>query len=381
MPIMRLLISRFLVLFLLLTPVYTTHAATVSGLYETQVPAYGRNRAARKDAMRRALEEIMIRVSGDRNVAQVPAVAKMLKNPASFVQKFRFQKLTSDQLKDVGKKRPIKSLWVSFEAQAINRVLQSNGLPVWGRSRPSVLVWLALEYEGKRSILAADAKEPVQQRLKYFARKRGLPVVFPIMDLKDQANVKVLDVWGGFLDNLHLASERYKTEAVLVGRVSVSPEGKWLARWNLFHNDTSSGWEAKADKFDHVLLEGPAGSADSLAKRYAQVVDESSAGTILVRVRDVRSLKDYQRVQRYLQSLTLVSELQASRVNQDVLEMAVSIKGDESGFTRAISLGNVLSPVQIKAPAVTPTADGAVVGAGEFQDEETQQVFAYRLLP
>lgn len=99
-------------------------------------------------------------------------------------------------------------------------MIRDAGLPVWGQRRPDTLLWLATEDEnGNRQIIDDGAKGPVSSRLRELAVERGVPVVFPLMDLDDSVNISVFDVWGRFARTLQTASVRYQPDYIVGARL------------------------------------------------------------------------------------------------------------------------------------------------------------------
>ncbi len=367
----------FSYLILSLTLLSPSRAATVSGLYETEVPVYGTDSQARSDAMSRAFIDVLVRVSGNRDVSLAPGIPEVLKKPERFAQQFRYQKPSTDFMNTLAT-RPTKMLWVSFDTNAVNKILQSSGLPIWGQSRPSLMVWLIVEQSGERRLVDAQYTGPGRGILEYAGVRRGVPMILPLMDTKDQVLVKVQDVWAGFLDELLDASKRYNTEAVLIGRVSAQPTGGWQGRWTIVNGDQPpTGWQNAAEQFNDVILSGVDGGSDILARRYAQFVDETSEDVVLLKVSDLKSLGDYAKVKKYLTSLAPVSELLPTQVVNDYIVFRVRFKGSQEGLTRAIKLGNVLFPLDSLPGSIIAAQSGADKGA----TDQSTALLVYRLMP
>ena len=99
-------------------------------LYTAEVPFDREAEDPRNDAYQAALVEILLRVSGPALAENELAVAELFPIPASYVTQFRSG---ADD-----------TLWVSFDGQAIERVLRNSGQTFWGADRPLTLVWLAV---------------------------------------------------------------------------------------------------------------------------------------------------------------------------------------------------------------------------------------------
>ena len=207
-------------------------AVEVPTLYTAEVPFDREAEDPRGDAYQAALVEILMRVSGSALANNEEAVAELFPNPAAYVTQFRPG--TED------------TLWISFDGQAIERVLRNSGQTVWGADRPLTLVWLAVDWgQGTREIIAADDPERTQhesrsidrnrmvrERLLEIAERRGLPLAFPLLDTTDLQSVTFTDIWGGFDEAVIAASERYDASSILIGRLR--PGTSQRDRWSYY---------------------------------------------------------------------------------------------------------------------------------------------------
>ncbi|MEJ2516061.1 MAG: DUF2066 domain-containing protein [Gammaproteobacteria bacterium] len=297
-------------------------AAEVSGLYAVEVPLEDGDRDA---AFRDALGRVLVRVTGRRDAASAPGVAPLLDAASSYVQQFRNP--TSE------------TLWVSFDGRALEQALIELGQPLWGRDRPAVLLWLAADAGGgTRFVVPAEPEtgpeEALKAQMEAAAERRGLPLVFPLMDAEDRSRASFAEVWGGFEDAIAEASARYGPEAVLVGRVSAGDPAR--GRWVLYTPDGTERWVA-----------GPAESVDRVADQFANrlaVVSSGSGSVVEVQVRGVTSVEDYGRVVSFLEGLTAVQAMDLDRLEGSTLFFRASLHGDRSAFDQAVRLGGVLRP-------------------------------------
>jgi len=196
---------------LLLLPAASVRAAT-QDLFDAEVVVPNQTTGVRSRAMRSALEEVLVRVAGQDAVLTTAPAKRMLKKPDALVQQYRY-------FNEPESEPPLLKLWVRFDGDAIRKSLQQEGQAYWGNERPDTLVWLAVEDRGKRYVVAADDGTEVHQQIAQAAKQRGVPIVFPLMDLEDQSQVRFSDIWGGFFENVMAASKRYNPQAVLIGRL------------------------------------------------------------------------------------------------------------------------------------------------------------------
>jgi hypothetical protein len=174
--------KSFLLILLLALIAAPIGAVEVASLYSAQVPFDQEERDPRALAYRAALVEVLLRVSGSELGSDPEMIELLFPNPTSYVVQFR---PGADD-----------TLWVSFDGDAIERVLRESGQTVWGSDRPLTLIWLAVDWgQGKREIIGADDAQRrraearsidrnrlLRERVLELAERRGLPIVFPLLE-------------------------------------------------------------------------------------------------------------------------------------------------------------------------------------------------------
>lgn len=344
-------------------------AALVDNLYETEVVVIGQGATERKMAMSGALGEILVRISGNRHINSLPGMEDTLGIADRYVQQYRYQEVSAQNavVSAAGEQR----LWVRFDEGAVNDLLRKLNMPVWSKLRPTLLVWLAVEQEGERSLLGANSEHALRQMVESEARRRGIPIMFPLLDLEDQSRVDVADVWGGFTETVDKASERYQAEGVLIGRLFQTPDGRWQAGWVFKQGKNNERKIFEGDSDLAVIGAGIDMSADVLAANFAQVLADAGFGNLIIRVDNVTNLETYARVQGYLASLTLVERMELLRVLPSYVIYRVVTQGDSAGVAKAIALGNVLVPQQMAAADIDILSDFTARGS----KDNTVQVY------
>ncbi|MEO1575515.1 MAG: DUF2066 domain-containing protein, partial [Pseudomonadota bacterium] len=205
------------------------HAATPPELYSAQVvlPELvdgASDEERRRDAYSRAMAQVLVRVTGQRNVGSRPEAAPLLEAAEQFVQQF------TTRPGDAGG----ETLWVAFDGAAVERAAGSVGLPIWNRDRPATLVWLAVDRgDGTRDLVGADSADPVRLEIERVARERGVPLIWPLLDSSDRAAASAADIWGGFNDKVTSASSRYRADVVVVARLRARPGQAAYGSWDV----------------------------------------------------------------------------------------------------------------------------------------------------
>jgi len=158
------------------------NAAVVEGLYKTEVGVSGQGKSERQAAMQIAIQQVFAKVSGQPNISTIEGIKRIIDNSSLYVQQFGYRKLKGEELTahqatgDIGN----QVVWFRFDERAINKALRENNLPVWGKTRPTTLVWLAIEEDGGRYIMGSDTLEDIRLSLKREASRRGLAILIPL---------------------------------------------------------------------------------------------------------------------------------------------------------------------------------------------------------
>ena len=340
----------FTALFLLITiilPFRSVNADIVHKLYEVEVLVEGQGREERAYVVREALKEILVRVSGRNEANALAADEELVPRPTRLVQQFRYRKFKSDE--DIppnpidGAKPYSQKLWLRFTEKAVVKLLRLQGFPVWGKTRPATLVWLVVDDQKQRILIGNSTPHISRSHIERDANKKGLPFRLPLLDLADQSKLQVTDVWGNFEDTILAASERYQTEAVLVGRIYLSFSKTWNTRWSLYSAGQRQDWETSNRETLRIAVEdGLSKTAEALSVRFAQVETLESDGNILLQVKNISDLKTYNKVTKYLKNLSVVTLVEVSQVNEDNIVFSLSSRSGRLGVSQAIALGHLL---------------------------------------
>jgi hypothetical protein len=307
-------------------------AIEVPTLYTAEVPYDREARDPRGDAYLVALNEILLRVSGSELANDAEAVEALFPSPAAYVMQFR--------------PGANDTLWVSFDGQAIERVLRNSGYTFWGAERPLTLVWLAVDWgQGTREIVSADDPERtsrearsidrnrlLRERLVEVAERRGLPLVFPLLDTTDLQRVAFADIWGGFDEPILAASQRYDVNSVLIGRVR--PSSSQRSRWTYYFSGVESAMSGPPEA---VLGQ----VADLLASEFA-IGGDAPLEAVALNVSGVVSVEAYGSVQGILKDITLIENFLVTEVSGDRVSYRVEVRGGADRLARALRFNGLV---------------------------------------
>lgn len=261
----------------------TALAENVSGLYQVREPVAGQGAEARAAATAKALDTLVLRLTGDPKAAQSPALAELRKDP---------QQIINQVGSEAG---PPESVLVEFDPGSTERALRKAGLALWGSNRPSILGWW-LNDNAEGSNLVGDGQASAQP-LRRAAQHRGLPLRLPLADLQEQLVANAKQIEGSDPAPLREASERYGADALLAVHAQEA-DGKWQGKWQLWLGDQrEQGTAEGADQAalaDAVML----ALSSRLAPRY--VTRPGASSQLQVQVQGV-NLQRYAELARVLE--------------------------------------------------------------------------------
>ena len=307
-------------------------AVAVDGLYTAEVPFDPNDPGSRTTAYERALQQVLIRVTGTEDAAFSPELKALFPNPARFVMQFR----PGDG----------NSLWVTLDGAAIEQVLRSASLPVWGSDRPLTVLWIAIDWgQGQRELLTAqpdggtsrqpagaiDREQEMRERILRVAEARGVPLRFPTLDGENE-NISFSDVWGGFHERLMDASRSYGASSILVGRIR--PDLVERNRWNYYVGSQQRQWNGDIEDAIHLL-------ADTMAGEFA-FAGNAGIESVSLSVSNIGSAKAFATVQGLIDSLDMIDAYAIDAVNGERIQYSIRINGGARRLASVLDLHSEL---------------------------------------
>ncbi|WP_265433922.1 DUF2066 domain-containing protein [Aeromonas salmonicida] len=311
---------------------FMVSAAQVTDLYQGKAPTSGDMVAAQSQA----LGDVLVKVTGKRDILTQPDVVKALAAPGDYVQHYGYQ--------DVG---PVKFLKADFNVAKVNALISQSKFALLGPARPQMALWLVIN-EGDRRILPDQSSDGWASALRTQSQAMGLPVSIPLMDLDDNMAVNATDVWGRFAAPILQASQRYGAEMVVLGKLT--PEGdKWSMDWSLYGpkaggelaeltRGSSSGTQAEvAQHFADEL-------AAWLVQNYGARISGVASSQTLV-VEGLSGIDGMITVQKMLQGMASVTKVTIGKLEGDKVTFDLSLQGDKAELIRGLQLESRLRQI------------------------------------
>ena len=225
-------------------------AAPLSNLYEVREPVADQQPEEREAALQRAFDTLVLRLTGDPEASQRPAVAELRKNPQQLISRYAYEN---------------EGIRAFFDPQTTERSLRGAGLALWGANRPSILSWWLVD-AGEGARLIGDGQDQ-SGALRVAAQHRGLPLRLPLADLGEQMLGVAEAAQGQDAQALREASERYDADALLAVS-AVQTGSQWEASWHLWLGEEQTRGKASGETHEALADAVMLAVSKFLAPRY-----------------------------------------------------------------------------------------------------------------
>lgn len=352
---------RYLAWLLATVFVLPAYALTKVDIYSTEVVVNSEEPNADEVARQQGMLEVLIKASGDSKAAANPVVKKALGKSSRFITQLGYTQLNGEQ-----------ALRMTFNSEQINTLLKQADLSSWPIDRANVMVWLVEDDGRDRAITWEHTNSEAANQLRKEAKRRGLPVTFPVGDFDDMTGIQPTDLWGGFVGPISQATQRYPVDAVMVVRA----EGSSL-RWTLYDQapetlgrnqlepitGSASGGVAMANLIDQV--------SDYYASKNATVISGESAGTVTVSFSGMKSADAFFTLERALGRLASTAKVEVAEVKGDEVIIRAYLLGSIESFEQEVlKLGlvklvevlpeeTVVEPAPTAVPVTLPEVDSS----------------------
>lgn len=315
------------------------YAVQVHSIYQAEVPVATQSDDDKLQAEQDALAEVLVKISGNSHILENnPNLSSNLKNADNFVEDYSYST-------PAGAPKSAKYLlFVRFDAESVNQLLHETGAPVWGLYRPLVLVWLALQTPNHAAEVVDPSTSDIPTLLKKTAKHRGLPIIFPMMDVTDLTQVSANDISDQAILRLQQASARYTSNAILVGKITQNTN-LFSSHWQLVLDKDRWNWDITGKSLQDVMTAIVANVTDTFATRYGVLMSNTVQSQLTMIVTGVRQPQDLVQLMKYIQHVQSVTTVQLKNIADDEVTLDVGLSGKIDTFAQALILGKKLQPI------------------------------------
>ncbi len=324
---------------LALCPAGVAVADVVTDLYSATVPVADQSSQALATAAKEAMAQVLVKISGTRDVLQNPAVAAALGDARGHVRQYAY----------VQGKPPAAPLSLRFEFSDpdVTGLVERSGAPLWTVNRPRVLAWVVVEDEqGRRFVTQDGTPQEAYWLLEEFSR-RGVPVQLPVFDLTDTAAISLDDAWAMNANTILAASARYNVQDVLVGRLARTSGGQSLGDWSYLRQNEQINRSVTVPDVQDFMRNGVNIVATDMVSRYAVAPTSGKGAGVRLSITGITNYADYAALVSWLEKLELVDYANVEQVQGDRVDFVVQAKVDATQLAAIVALNNRLVPLPV----------------------------------
>lgn len=295
-------------------------------LYHTEVQLTGSDKAE-NIAKQEGLVNVLIKVSGQTDIAQNEVIKKALTQSDRYVTQMSFVEYDDAP----------RAMKLGYNSKMVLNLLTQSEQSVWETPRKSVLVWIVNEYNYQRSIIWEQSNNSLITRIKEAANERGLPVMFPVGDFDDVTSIEIPDLWGNFKKPIADASERYNPQAILVVKVRGNSSS-----WTLFDTTpqylpTTSTKPLEGRESGAVQLADMVNNvSDYFAKKYTKNLGAVVSQSEMISIEGVHSTRAFFTIEKQLKQLNSVASVQVDTIQGNKVTYTLNLLGDFEQFNQEL---------------------------------------------
>jgi uncharacterized protein len=316
-------------------------------LFEAEVPVAGQDAGSRDAAAREALRLVLVKVGGSRRVLDNPDVAAAVRSAPTLLLQYYFKHAEYPPRDDAAE--PVQLLLhASFQPDAVLDILRRAGEPLLSANRPGTLLWLVVDEGAGPQLLNREAGGVAIDWLGVHAGVRGVPLLFPLLDLEDAVALAPQQVAELDVDAVLQASRRYAANSILMGRLVRSSEGAWMVEWQHHVGEEWVYGQASASSLVQASEQIADAVAETLAQRFAVRAEIDHSEQLRIRIDGVGSYAAYEQLAKLLQGLASVRGLRLALVDRDSLFFDLVTDANPEAVLRELAL---LAPLRAEGDA------------------------------
>ena len=314
-------------------------------LYSAEAPVASQAEDDAGPALRAALARVLVRLTGLPDALHGPGVAEALERAPELVLATRYRQGFEGE----GGERIYRDFLIAdFDPVRVDGLLAELGLVVWPLPRPTPMLWLAID-DGRGPRLVNAAQGAAVEALRAAGFARGIRFALPEGSPEDD-NFGVQAAWRDDLEAADALLARSPGGAQLLGRL-YRVDGGWRAEWVLReHGVELARWSESGLDARSLLAAAGAGTADRLARRFAELAAAGPSGRFVVRVHGLRSADHYPRLIGYLRGLGPVRQVTPVAAEGDALIVELDLAVGLQGFAHLVETGPVLRADDSQSP-------------------------------
>lgn len=334
--------SYHIIICILSLAISSAEARVIANLYQVQVPVSSQGSMERDQAANTAFQQVLIKISGNSQVASNANIIPLLANANNYVEQYSYvQKPLYGNASSTASGN--LALQFVFDSEQIKELLKSADQPIWGRDRPLGLSWIVLDNGQAQQLLSASFTDPTVLMLQQLMTQRGLPMIMPTIDSSGALSLTAADVVQINMTNIEKASTVYKPNFIVVAHITQA-NNQWNGQWVLLINGAQQTWQSSAPDEFTMLQQGVNSVADAVAQRYAAQSGAQKSQTTIT-ITNLTTLAAYAKAKSYLKQLIPVQTVEVLQVSPNAIQFQLTYDGSTDDLMATIKLDAKLAAV------------------------------------
>ena len=325
--------SKLLVLLIVLFTA-SLAPADVGDLYTGEAIVENQQASQRKRAMPLALKQVVQKLSGLRNFEEYPDIEPALANAPAMVVSFHYRNVESTR--PDGSNASELHLVSRFSKPEVDQMMAALQLPLWQPERDPAHVWVVVDDGLGRRIMPLELQY-AWDAMDAAAGQRGLEIIWPQADEEGNFGVHPQLLWGGYTEDVGAGDQA----AVLVA--AARREGpEWSVRVNLEYAGEAWTWRESGMDLEWTMTEAMQHAIDEIAA--ANTIAAADRGRWLheISVKGLGSADDYARCLGYLQSLSVVEQVQVLGAEPQMVRFGLVLNALPTYLDQALAGGEAM---------------------------------------
>jgi len=326
-----------------------SQAVILSDLNTVKILVKDTSVSSRQVALSQALGAVLVKMSGNSKITTLPMIHNMQLKANRFVQSYTY--LSHDVLDDSGS----LALQVSFDKKELKHILRQSQQSIWSSDRPLTLLWIDVEDGSDHQVLSSTTDSPLIEILQKTADVRGVPILFPAMDLQDWSLTDFsVDKEGTYSAvNYQLLQKmltRYNAVVLLAGYLERVDTNRWQGQWLLWLEGAPYRWHSQPDEMDEVLSQAINNTVNLMVNQYTVVSSNNLKKKVLLAVSQVNDLSHYAKVLAKLRHLVPVAKVTLEDIKGSNILLDLEVIGGTQALVQALSTQSCFLPA-LAAPS------------------------------
>jgi len=323
------MLKHFLIWITILCSCNSCLAEQMSRLYTGEIDVNNQSNATLQAAFQQGLVQVLTKVSGNQGINTLPKIKSQLNQAKNLVQSYNFSANPNSP--------PALRLTIQYDKAGILKILNNSGQAIWRTDRPLTLVLLSTD---QNNIITSSDTSVEKKEIELIANERGLPIIFPLMDLEDQA----IDLAKSITPQQRRELlQRYHADAILIGKITKQKTQSQID-WQYIYNQQPTTWQNQSNTTLSALDAGINQITNMLANQFSVIESSNLQSKYTLAVNNIENLEDYGKLVTLIKKNSLIDQYNIKDMLNDSVIIDISSSSDLNSLNKALLNSNLLTP-------------------------------------